>query len=66
MDAQFGHAFADRLAVAEIAGLHAAQAHADACLRELVTHGVQPFGERLATVVALIAKQFELGEHCNL
>lgn len=66
MDAQFDHAFADSVAIAEISGFHAAQAFADPRLRECVAYGVQPFGERLATVVALIAKQFELGERCNL
>ena len=60
-DAQFDHAFADRLAIVEVARLHAAQAFANPRLGELVAHGVQPFGERLATVVAVIAKQFELG-----
>jgi len=66
VDAQFDHAFADRLAIAEIAGLNGAQAFANPCLDDLVADGVQPFGERLPTVVALIAKQFELGEYCNL
>ncbi|CAG9247840.1 conserved hypothetical protein [Burkholderia cepacia] len=66
MDAQFDHAFADRLAIAEVARLHAAQAFANPGLSKLVAHGVQPFGEGLATVVALVAKKFELGEHCNL
>ncbi|KWA03593.1 hypothetical protein WT36_21080 [Burkholderia territorii] len=66
MDAQFHHTFADGLAIAEISGLYATQALASPRLDDLVAHGVQPFGERLATVVALIAKEFEPGECCSL
>ncbi|KUY86570.1 hypothetical protein WS50_25145 [Burkholderia territorii] len=66
MDAQFHHTFADGLAITEISGLYATQALAYPRLDDLVAHGVQPFGERLATVVELIAKEFEPGERCSL
>ena len=66
VDAQFDYAVADRLAIAKIADLYVAQAFPDSRLGDFVAHGVQPFRERLATVVALVAKQFELGEDCRL
>ena len=66
MHAQFDHAFSDRLAVAKVARLHLAQANADARLSQLVAHGIEPFCERLAAVVALVAEKFDHEYHCSL
>lgn len=59
MHTQFDDTLADRLAVTENACLHLAQANADACLGYLVAHGIKPFGERFAAVVALVAEKFD-------
>ena len=58
MDSQFDHAFADGFAIAEIAGFDLAQSHANARRAGLVAKRSQPFGERFASVRALIAEQF--------
>jgi len=63
---QLDYPFADWLAVAEISGLHLAQANADTRLCELVAQTVQPLRERLTSVIALVAEQFNRGVKCSL
>jgi hypothetical protein len=61
MYTQFDDAFADRLAIAKVAGLHLAQAHADPRLGHLVAQAVEPLGERFSAVFALIPEKFYHG-----
>lgn len=59
MFTELEYTLADRLAVAEQAGLEATQANAKPGLHRLVLDGFQPFGEGLPAVVRLISEDFE-------
>ena len=54
VDAKLDHTVPDRFAVTKISGLNPPQANADTGLGSLVPQGVEPFGERLDAVLALI------------
>ena len=59
MYSQLDYTFTYRFAVTEISCLYLSQANPDTRLCHLVAHTVQPFGERLTAVLALVAQQFD-------
>ena len=59
MDAQFEHTFAHRLAIPEVPERKMIEPHPDARLRLEVAQPVQPFGEGLPAIVALVSQQLE-------
>jgi hypothetical protein len=59
MDAQFEDTFAHRLAIPEVAERQVIEPHPDARLRLEVAQTVQPFGEGLPAVLALVSQQLD-------
>jgi len=55
MKAKFDHTLAYRLAVTEVAGLHLAQTHSDARLRNFVAKPVQPCRKGFVPSFVLVA-----------
>ena len=66
MDAQLTDTFANRFVVAEVPSFDLAQANANSRLRHLVANGIEPFRERLVTIFASIAENFDQGKYCSL
>lgn len=58
MKAKFDHTLAYRLAVTEVAGLHLAQTHSDARLRNFVAKPVQPCRKGFVPSFVLVAQEF--------
>lgn len=58
---KLAHPLSDRLAIPKVSRLNLAQTNPDARLRHLVAQAIQPLGERLPSVIALVTTKFN---HC--
>ena len=57
MYAQFGYAFADRLAVTKVPGFNLTQSKHDACFRQFVSNCRDPLSEWVSSVLLLVVDE---------
>jgi len=66
VDAQFGHALAHGLGIAEIAGLDLPQSGSDPGLGYLVPQRGDPLDERRTSIVFLVLDELDHGNKCSI